>query len=154
RLIYGDWLEAQGKPLHAAILRAEPGQWLALAARLDALMREDAPCGLTPGLTDDGLVRIKIPVRSLCSRDFEEQGPAWLRRHHVAEVSPDGAVSDWFGLFGSSWLAHTRSLSFQGRSFDALSALAGSPHLAALTSLTFGSNLLRNERLAAFFREA
>jgi hypothetical protein len=88
-------------------------------------------------LTDEGLVRVVIAARALLSRPFERAGPTWLRRHHVAEVMIEGKKADMAALFAGDWLAHTRGLSFTGcpRPFEAWEALAGSPRLAALSSL-------------------
>jgi uncharacterized protein (TIGR02996 family) len=152
--VYADWLEEQGKPLHAGILRATSGERAALTNRLDTQMQEDAPCAFTPGWARDGLVRVHIPVRSLRSKSFERDGPAWLRRHHVAEVCPQGTPGDWVGLFAANWLAHTRSLSFAGRRFDAVQALESSPHLGGLTSLVFGPYEIRSGGLASLFRQS
>jgi uncharacterized protein (TIGR02996 family) len=155
RLIYADWLEEQGKPLHAAILRAAPAERSILVARLSKLVYEDAPCKVTLSLAEEGLLRVAIPVRSLRSKAFETHGPAWLRRHHIAEVCPSGTSSDWAGLFAAGWLAHTRGLSlYEGGHFDAYPALAASPHLAALASLAFPPNWRGSEQIPAFFRGA
>lgn len=152
RLVYADWLYEQGKPVHAALLRSPLAERLSLGKQLTSLIRQDAPCPFTLTLAD-GLPGVEISVRSLRSRAFEEHGPAWLRRHHVAEISPQGTPKDWAALFAADWLAHTRGLSFAGRKFDAVDALAASPHLAALTSLTFGTHHYRYNPLS-LFREA
>jgi uncharacterized protein (TIGR02996 family) len=44
RLAYADWLDEQGKPLHAALLRAAPGEREEVAGRLVAQVSKDAPC--------------------------------------------------------------------------------------------------------------
>ena len=153
RLVYADWLDEHGGPLHAAILRAAPARRPELAERLQTQMSEDAPCSFTASLTDEGLVRVSVPVRSLRSKAFERGGPAWMRRHHVAEVHPDGTPGDWAGLFAAEWLAHARGVSLPGRRFDALEALAASPHVAGLASLTLPPNYYRPESFAALFLE-
>jgi uncharacterized protein (TIGR02996 family) len=143
RLVYADWLDEQGKPLQAAILRAAPAEREEPANRLAALMHEDAPCKLKVALTEDGLVRGIISARALRSKPFERDGPAWLRRHHVAEVILEGKTSDMGALFAADWLANTRGLSFGGREFNAWEALAGSPRLAALGSLDVVGNYMQ-----------
>ncbi len=142
RLVYADWLEEQGRPLHAAILRSPPGERKALASRLDAELRADTPWPFQCWVTPEGLIRVSIPVRSLRSKGFERYGPAWLRRHHVAEVAPDGTPSDWAALFAAGWLANTRGLSFTGRPGDSTSSLGGSPHLASLSSLDLSRSFM------------
>ncbi len=134
RLVYADWLEERGSPLHAAILRATPGERAGIAAGLDGVMKKDAPGGFKAALTDEGLVRVTIPLRVLKSAKFEGDGPAWMHRHHVAELIPD-AKSGWDALFAAGWMGHVRGLSFGGRRFEAWRHLADSPHLAALSSL-------------------
>jgi uncharacterized protein (TIGR02996 family) len=153
RLIYADWLEDQGKPLQAALLRATPDQRLVLSPQLNAPMREDAPCSFT-ALPSSGPVQVGIPVRSLRSKAFEDRGPAWLRRHHVAEIFPNGSPRDWAGLFAAGWLAHTRGLVFGDQHHRALPALAASPHLATLASITFLDAFQDTATLTAFFRTA
>jgi uncharacterized protein (TIGR02996 family) len=134
RLAYADWLDEQGKPLQAAVLRAASGEREGPAGRLAALMHKDAPCTFKPVLTD-GLVRVAITARALRTKAFDRDGPTWLRRHHVTEVVLEGKTADMAALFAGDWLAHTRGLSFIRRPFDAWEALAGSPHLATLCSL-------------------
>ena len=154
RNVYADWLEEQGKPVHAATLRADPRKRAALAHRLQEQVAADAPCAFTFSQPDDGLVKVSIPVRFLRSKAFEHNGPAWLRRHHVAEVCPVGVPADWAGLFAAGWVPHIRGLTFQGHLFQAFSALAASPHLAPLASLTFGTNRRYGRGLPDFFRTA
>jgi uncharacterized protein (TIGR02996 family) len=154
RLAYADWLEEQAAPLHATILRAPPAERARLAGPLFAAMNGDAPFPFQGYLAEEGLVCVSIPVRSLRSKACERDGPAWLRRHHVAEVSPQGTPSDWKALFAAGWLAQARGLRLQGRLHTTLPALAASPHLAGLASLALSSQYIREDAFAAFFREA
>jgi uncharacterized protein (TIGR02996 family) len=154
RLVYADWLEERGEALHAAILRAQRGEYRHFRHQLEERMKKDAPCSFGVRVGDSGLVRVSIPVRSLRSKAFRRDGPAWLRQHHVGAVAPEGRPSDWAAVFAGDWLAHVRGLSFGGRWFDALDVLAASPHLAGLASLTLSPHDARDDQLAAFFRTA
>jgi uncharacterized protein (TIGR02996 family) len=139
RAVYADWLEEQGKPHHAARLRATTDKEREKAMRqITASAMKEAPCALTLACTDEGLVRIQVSVRSLRTKGAERDGPAWLRRHHVAEVALEGTPRVWAALFAAPWLAHTRGLTFAGRKFDASQSLAASPQAEGLASLVLG----------------
>src|SRR5262249_23382932 len=133
RRVYADWLEEQSSPDHAALLHAA-GRKAALE-RITVRMRTDAPGPFAPTLTEEGLLGVQVPVRSLRSKAFERYGRAWLRRHHVSVIHPEGTPRDWAGLLAAEWLGHVRGLSFQGRAFDAFKGLASSPQVAGLASL-------------------
>ena len=141
RAVYADWLEEHGSPEHAALLREAGDERMRTFQRIEARMKEDAPGTFTAWFTNDGLIAAGVPVRSLRSKAFERDGPTWLRRHHVAEVRPDGTPRDWTPLFSAEWLAHTRGLTFGGRYFAALPELADSPRVEGLAALTLGQHL-------------
>jgi uncharacterized protein (TIGR02996 family) len=144
RAAHADWLEEQGNPLHAAILRAPSDKRDDLTEQLATLMRKDAPGKFELRLEVEGLIRIKVPVRTLRLKKFEQNSAAWLRKHHVAEVIPDGRMRD----FSAEWLEHLRGLSFGGRPFDDWEALADSTGLAALCSLDLrGSYMQTSSKL-------
>ncbi len=152
RLVYADWLEEHGRPLHAALLRASPEEQAALFASIESSARADAPAGLVALELEDGLVRARIAIRSLRSKAFERDGPDWLRRHCIAEVAPEGSPRDWAALFAAPWLEHVRGLNFARRGLggEQIQALAASPHLARLASLDLrDANLYWEEKALA-----
>jgi uncharacterized protein (TIGR02996 family) len=154
RLVYADWLEDQGAADHAAMLREPATARQPLMERIRARMREDAPCRFELGAEAEGLVLVTILVRSLRTKAFERDGPAWLRRHHIAEVCPEGSPRDWSALFAAGWLAHTRGLTFAGRHFDAFRELAASPQVEGLASLVLGNNHVFSSTNTALFTDA
>ncbi|HEY1186816.1 MAG TPA: TIGR02996 domain-containing protein [Gemmata sp.] len=153
RQVYADWLEEQGSTLQAKLLRVISEQRPPLTRQLQERLGEDAPGPFTLTATSEGLLRISIPVRALRLKAFRENGATWLRRHHISEVTPTGTPTDWTAFFAADWVPHVRGLTFQGHQRQAFSALAASPHLASLASLTFGSDHIYG-LLADFFRAA
>jgi uncharacterized protein (TIGR02996 family) len=153
RLVYADWLDERGSHLHAAILRARGAErskhWEALVAH----MQGSTPWEFMPSLSGEGLVGVVMYVRSLRAKTFQRDCPAWLRRHHIVKMTVWGASGNWADFFSCDWLAHTRGLSFYGNRFDAVDALAASPHLAGLASLTLNPNWVPLDRLASLFRD-
>lgn len=140
RAVYADWLDDQGSPDHAALLREVGPIQQRTFERIEARMKEDAPTSFSAWLTEDDLIAAAIPVRSLRSKAFEKDGQSWMRRHHVAEVRPEGTPRDWSALFSTAWLSSTRGLTFASRYFDALQQLGASSGVEGLASLTLGGN--------------
>jgi uncharacterized protein (TIGR02996 family) len=150
--VYADWLEEHGSPDHAAAVREVGREAMRAFERIDARMMKEAPTPFRAWLTDESLIAVDIPVRALRSKAFASDGPAWLRRHHVAEIRPDGTPRNWSALFSAAWLEHTRGLNFSGRYFKALDELANSPRVEGLASLTLAVNDLPGDRFIALCR--
>jgi uncharacterized protein (TIGR02996 family) len=144
RRVYADWLQEQGLPDHAALLGPANYQRPASFNRIVERMRKDAPVLFTPFLSEEGLLWVTIHTVALRSKAFKSDGPAWMRRHHVSEVQPEGTTRDWAGFFAAGWLAHVRGLTFRDRAFDSFKALAASTRAAGLASLVLGPNIIRS----------
>jgi uncharacterized protein (TIGR02996 family) len=135
RSVYADWLEERGASQRAALLRPgedHPGILSSLWGRMSA----DAPCAVQACHSTAGLLHVSVSVRSLRSKAFQRDGPAWLRRHHVANLQADGTPGDWAAFFGMEAMEHVRGLvlSAPGVSADALRALSASPHVGGLAA--------------------
>ncbi len=154
RGVYADWMEERGSAQAAASTRWAAPDRTAAASLLADAMRAGAPCDFAAVLSPEGLAGVAIAARTLASKRFEREGPAWLRRHHVAEVRPGGKAGGWPAVLAGGWVAQARGLCFAGGRFAALDALAASPWLGGLASLSFGPDVPRGDALADFFGQA
>jgi uncharacterized protein (TIGR02996 family) len=153
RSVYADWLEEQGMAEHAALLRASPTGRKAALERICSRLNKGRPVTWKPGVSEEGLLRVTITSRLLKSKAFEQDGPGWLRRNHVAELELEGGTSDWGTVLSADWLADMRGLVFRDRRLGNLvPALAASPRLAGLASLHLGSQRDYLHGTTEFFR--
>jgi uncharacterized protein (TIGR02996 family) len=138
RAAYADWLEEQGKPLHAALMRRahdslEPVEW-AVAGPI----HNEFPNGVMAVDLEGGLLTVRLRMRMFLTKAFEAVGPSWLRQHHIARLALTGRASDWARVGGSPVLAHARAFSLVGCQVGnaGAEALARSPGLAGLAGLS------------------
>jgi uncharacterized protein (TIGR02996 family) len=145
RLVYADWLEENGQPDHAELIRLqcdparqEPGQ------REKGLLVKNAARWLGPLVEpvesysfDRGLLRVRVTLRTFLSRAFQEQAPGWLRQARVHGLELRGTTRSWDKVASSPVLAavHELVLQHNGLGDAGLQALASSPHLAGLHTL-------------------
>ncbi len=115
RSAYADWLEEQGKPLHAELLRLPPGK----GGRAGEILAEIAEtlAGSTLSLESlGGLLSARVQLRSFVSRKFGDNAPAWLRGQHVTELHIKGSTRDWATVGAAPAMAHVRALSLRNLS--------------------------------------
>jgi uncharacterized protein (TIGR02996 family) len=113
RNAYADWLEEQGKPLHAELMRLPPSK----GERAKAILAEIAKALAGSTLTVEslgGLVSARVMLRSFVSKKFGDNAPAWLRGQHVTELRIKGSIKDWSRVGAAPAMAHVRALSLQG----------------------------------------
>ncbi len=106
RAAYADWLEEQGAPEHAKLMRSPRGTTL---DRLEALILQEFGGGRGGVSQVDGLVVGQMRFETFLSDAFQRDGPAWMRRHHIA-VLRLAAHRDWRGLLTAPALNGIRGL--------------------------------------------
>jgi uncharacterized protein (TIGR02996 family) len=139
RLVYADWLDDHGCPDHAALMRRTDN-----AGRLRQCL-ERVRRGIQAEFIDvpiktfeeDGLLLVRLPLRALLTKTFERDGPAWLRRHHIAWAAPQGETKDWAKLGDAPLTAHLRGLDLSMAKLrkGGLERLATGANLKGLASL-------------------
>jgi len=140
RSAYADWLEEQGKPLHAELMRLPPGK----SPRADALLVEIAKplAGSTLAVElMGGLISARVMLRSFISKKFGDSAPAWLRGQHVTEVQLHGDTIDWAKVGNAPAMAHVRALNLQNCDLgdEGAAQLAGAMGTASLCALSLRS---------------
>jgi uncharacterized protein (TIGR02996 family) len=139
RNVYADWLEENNSPLHAELMRLPPGDGGArkIVDDLAGPILGPIPGGDKATLTQgDGLLIVRMQLRAFLSKRFQEEGPAWLRRHHVARIHLIGANKDWRRVGEAPVMRHLRGLALHFVRFadEGAEQLAGSAGLANLAS--------------------
>ncbi len=112
RMAYADWLEEQGKPLHAELMRLPRAK----GPRHEALLAEIAKALAGSTLKVEllgGLISARVMLRSFISKKFGDSAPAWLRGQHVTEVRVQGDTIDWAKVGNAPAMGHVRALSLQ-----------------------------------------
>jgi uncharacterized protein (TIGR02996 family) len=140
RFAYADWLEENDSPLHAELMRLPPGDG-GTRKILDALagpILGSLPGGDKATLAQEHglLVVFRMQLRAFLSKRFQQEGPAWLRRHHVARIVLIGATKDWRRVGDAPVMRHLRGLTLHFVRFteEGAGQLAGSAGLANLAS--------------------
>jgi uncharacterized protein (TIGR02996 family) len=111
RNVYADWLEDHGRPHHAELARGpakrndqrvdDEGYWQAARAA--------APRPGVRLIHRSGFVAAQVSGRDFVSKQFQADGPAWLRAHHITWLELEGAL-DWVKASASPALAETCGL--------------------------------------------
>jgi uncharacterized protein (TIGR02996 family) len=145
RLVYADWLDDNGEPERAEVIRLQCGpEQEGATSRVRELLEGHGARWLGPlkGLIEyptfeRGLLRVKLRVRTFLTKAFQAQAPALLRQARVEGLDLDGRSSHWRKVAASPVLAEARDLYlwFTGLGDAGFEALVTSPHLAGLHTL-------------------
>jgi uncharacterized protein (TIGR02996 family) len=156
RSVYADWLEENGSPLHAKLLRLPekaPEAQAALKAIERAAVAEFPDFSIS--VRDmGGLIWAFIQLRGFLTKAFERDGPAWLRKYHVNRLSLIGKPSDWAKIGNAPIAAHLRGLGLRGNSLKdtGVAQLASATGLTSLGSLDLSDTRLRTTGAQALGR--
>jgi uncharacterized protein (TIGR02996 family) len=143
RSAYADWLEEQGKPLHAELYRGTRTveRERKLAAQLDDAIREACPYSragtldMSRGMLGGCILQMHMAPSAFISKKFQACGAALLREFHVVRVFLSGITKDWTKVGNSTAMAGLRSLVFSGgdEAHTALARCDGVGHLFSLS---------------------
>jgi uncharacterized protein (TIGR02996 family) len=138
RSVYADWLEEHGSPLQAELLRSPAGNRgefvEALAASVVGTLHAGDKATL---MQEDGLLGVSMSMRGFLSKRFEAEGPAWMRRHHIARIRLSGQTKDWRRVGDAPVTRHLRGLCLGATRItnEGVEQLAASEGLTGLASL-------------------
>ncbi|MBY0231819.1 MAG: TIGR02996 domain-containing protein, partial [Gemmataceae bacterium] len=144
RSAYADWLDEQGLPLQAELLRLPlPAHGrmpvVPLRERIEAAL--SASGGVYPNRGEEGLLHVMAQMRVFRTKGFQRRAPDVLRREHVFRLILSGATKDWQAVAESPALCAVRGLSLEGcHPTDAEAALLV-PALGGLWSLHPGGRV-------------
>jgi uncharacterized protein (TIGR02996 family) len=150
---YADWLEENGSPQHARLLRMAPndperGKLIqAISESVQPTFSDfEDPVG-----EESGLLFVCLGVRTFLSKDFGRNGPAWLRQNHVSNVFLVGDSKDWSRIGNSPAAAHLRGLWLRNQRLcdRGLVQLASATGLANLGSLDLHNAQVGDEGVRA-----
>jgi uncharacterized protein (TIGR02996 family) len=152
RSAYADWLEEQGKPIHAELYRGAESveRESKLTAQLDDAIREAYPdsragtLSMSRGMLGGGILQMYIAPSAFISKKFQACGEALLREFHVVRVFLSGKTKDWTMVGDAPALAGLRSLVVREgeERHAALARCDGVGHLFSLSAWHFKGRLL------------
>jgi uncharacterized protein (TIGR02996 family) len=157
RSVYADWLEEQGAPQQAELLRLAPGDKGAreIVEALSGPVLASVPEKDKASLHEvDGILVVTMVLRGFATKRFGRDGPDWLRRHHIARLRIVGQTKDWRRVGNAPVMGHLRGLGLYFPQFDdeGIEQLAGSEGLASLASFGLIGASLTPSRFAALAR--
>src|SRR5262249_46661842 len=141
RLVYADWLEENGQPERAELIRLQCDPNRADATpRGRELVEKHRQAGLgalhplvqATGV-ERGLMRVAVSMRTFLTKVFQTSAPDLLRQARVSGLEMLGTTKDWGKVASSPVLSAVHELWVAGTDVGraALPALAKSPGLAA-----------------------
>jgi uncharacterized protein (TIGR02996 family) len=149
RAAYADWLEEQGKPLHAELQRLP---WSEEARRQELVEEVGRPAfkafassvASYPHLWEDGLLTVRMGMQGFVAKYFQARAAACLREHHIERIELEGKLKDWTRLAAAVASAELRALGLGGTDLrdDGARVLAGCDGMGRLCALS-----LRGARL-------
>jgi uncharacterized protein (TIGR02996 family) len=147
RSVYADWLDENGKPHHAGLVR-DPGAGLPEQIRAD--VEGVFPRGVQAAHVA-GMVSVRVDLRLFLTKKFQSAAPAWLRANHITRIRPGGNTKDWAKLGDAPALAHLHALDLECQNLrdEGAQALAGCSGLAGLSSLSVAEAGLRGDGVKA-----
>ncbi len=115
RSAYADWLEEQGKPLHAELLRlprTEEARRRHIVTQLSQAAYDAMDCdgGGIPAPGEDGLLEVRSMLISFIGRKSQLRLTSSLREHHIERVILEGRLTDWSRLADAEVMTHLRAL--------------------------------------------
>jgi len=137
RLIYADWLEEQGEPDRAALLRCEGVPKPSLLERALPPIPPEYARFVPRIFFEGGLLTVTLQMRGLLSKVFQASGSEWLRRCRVFRLTLYGTTRDWSRVAAMPLLRQIRLLRVDPGSLKqtGLAGLLSSPHLGQLLGL-------------------
>jgi uncharacterized protein (TIGR02996 family) len=154
RSAYADWLEEQGKPLHAELMRLPPGA--PRVASILARLRPDLAAafgGAAPQVGEDGLIVVPMKLSDFLKKGFQSRAGEAVRSCGVTGAEMTSGTKDWTKLDGLPALRHLRVLRLGPSTIrDGAESLARCKSLGAVCSLSLRGARLRGEDIAALCR--
>jgi uncharacterized protein (TIGR02996 family) len=159
RLIYADWLDENGRPERAELIRlqCDPSRH-DQSPRERQLIEQNRAEWLGPlhphvesVRFERGLMRVAVSMRTFLTRAFQSNAPGWLRQIRASGLELWGTTKDWGKVAASPVLAAVHDLWISGSVIgrQAVPAFAQSPHLTGLHTLTLNDTYLNAAHLAA-----
>jgi uncharacterized protein (TIGR02996 family) len=139
RAAYADWLQENGSPLHARLLRLpprDPGREEILEAIGRPIVGAFRHFNMVVG-EEDGLIHVCLPLRFFLVKAFQRDGPAWLPHNRISNLMLFGESKDWTRVGGTPLAGHLRGLWLRSQNLRdrGLAQLAAATGLANLGSL-------------------
>jgi uncharacterized protein (TIGR02996 family) len=157
RSAYADWLDEQGSPLHAALMRLPPEDRGAgrILEELAPTILGPLPGSDRPALQQEGgLIVVRVPVRAFSNKHFEREGPGWIRRNHVCRIQLTGTTKSWGRIADAPVTRCLRGLCLKGVRLkdEDVKQLADSSGLSDLASFGFTESFLSLSGVQAIAR--
>jgi uncharacterized protein (TIGR02996 family) len=158
RSAYADWLEEQGKPLHAELQRLHGTEtvrrWELVAAIGKPFARYAYGGTGSPRPGADGLLELHMTRQSFTAAAFQEKAAACIRDNHIARITLEGGTSDWSKVGNAPALEHLRALGLGHCELrdDGAKVLARSRGMGRLFSLGLAGSRMLQAGLAEFAR--
>jgi uncharacterized protein (TIGR02996 family) len=110
RSAYGDWLEENGRPLHAELVRSPPNNRRLGDTPAGDALRAGCPAVRLSVYQRGGIPSVRIGMAAFRTKAFQRDGPAWMRANHITGLELEGHTKDWSMVASSPVLACVRHL--------------------------------------------
>jgi uncharacterized protein (TIGR02996 family) len=159
RAAYADWLEEQGKPLHAELQRLPPAKeerrrQLVEEVGTPAFQAFDCDTAGYPYLDSDGLLTVPMQLQGFVAKYFQARAISCLSEHHIERLALAGKLKDWARLAAAPAMAHLRALDLGHSDLrdDGAKVLAGCEGMSRLCALSLRWAHLRESGVESLCR--